>query len=88
MLQKQNEVIQSDLSVVWTRLSLSRNFSWAIQGAKYYNPDIKIVYNYVGDWGDPDKGRTQALAQFNDSGVEVIFACAGGSGNGRSPGCK
>ena len=57
-------------------------FMGYIQGAKYYNPDIKIVYNYVGDWGDPDKGRTQALAQFNDSGVEVIFACAGGSGNG------
>ena len=57
-------------------------FMGYIQGAKYYNPDIKIVYNYVGDWGDPDKGRKQALAQFNDSGVEVIFACAGGSGNG------
>lgn len=57
-------------------------FMGYIQGAKYYNSDIEIVYNYVGAWGDPDKGRTQALAQYNDSGAEVIFACAGGSGNG------
>lgn len=57
-------------------------FMGYIQGAKYYDPDINIIYNYVGDWGDPDKGRTQALAQYNDSGAEVIFACAGGSGNG------
>lgn len=53
-----------------------------IQGAKYYNPDINIVYNYVGDWNDPDTARTQAEAQFNNAGAAVIFACAGGSGNG------
>lgn len=53
-----------------------------IQGAKYYDPETEIVYNYVGDWGNPDKGRTQALAQFNDMDADVIFACAGGSGNG------
>lgn len=53
-----------------------------IQGAKYYDPETQIVYNYVGDWGNPDKGRTQALAQYNDMGADVIFACAGGSGNG------
>lgn len=53
-----------------------------IQGAKYANPDIKIVYNYVGGWGDPDTARTQALAQFNDAKAAIIFACAGGSGNG------
>lgn len=53
-----------------------------IQGAKYANPDINVVYNYVGDWSDPDTARTQALAQYNDAGAAVIFACAGGSGNG------
>lgn len=53
-----------------------------IQGAKYYDPETTVVYNYVGDWGNPDKARTQALAQYNDMGVDVIFACAGGSGNG------
>ncbi len=53
-----------------------------IQGVKYFDPNMKIVYNYVGDWGDPDTARTQALAQYNDAGADVIFACAGGSGNG------
>lgn len=53
-----------------------------IQGVKYYDPETTVVYNYVGDWGNPDKGRTQALAQFNDMNADVIFACAGGSGNG------
>lgn len=53
-----------------------------IQGAKYYDAETKVLCSYVGDWADPDTGRTQALAQFNDAGADVIFACAGGSGNG------
>jgi len=53
-----------------------------IQGAKYFDPDTKIVYNYVGGWGDPDTARTQALTQYNDANADIIFACAGGSGNG------
>lgn len=57
-------------------------FMGYIAGAKYYDPDTQVVYNYVGEWGNPDKGRTQALAQYNDAGADVIFACAGGSGNG------
>ncbi|MDR1770995.1 MAG: BMP family ABC transporter substrate-binding protein [Hungatella sp.] len=52
------------------------------QGAKYYQPDTKLLYNYVGGWNDPDTARTQALAQYNDAGADVVFACAGGSGNG------
>lgn len=60
-----------------------QEFLWGyIQGGKYYNPDLKIVYNYVGAWNDPDTARTQALTQYNDAGADVIFACAGGSGNG------
>lgn len=53
-----------------------------IQGAKWYDAETEVVYNYVGDWGNPDKGRTQALAQYKDMNADVIFACAGGSGNG------
>lgn len=53
-----------------------------IQGAKYFDPEVSVVYNYVGDWGDPDTARTQALTQYNDAGADIIFACAGGSGNG------
>lgn len=53
-----------------------------IQGAKYYDPATKVVVNYVGGWNDPDTARTQALTQYNDAKADVIFACAGGSGNG------
>lgn len=60
-----------------------QEFMWGyIQGAKAYNPDVKIVYNYVGAWNDPDTAKTQAMTQYNDAGADVIFACAGGSGNG------
>ena len=52
------------------------------QGAKYYQPDTKLIYNYVGGWNDPDTSRTQALTQYNDAKADVVFACAGGSGNG------
>jgi basic membrane protein A len=63
-------------------LVIQEFFLGYIQGAKYYDPNVKIVYNYVGGWGDPDTARTQALAQYNDARAEIIFACAGGSGNG------
>lgn len=53
-----------------------------IQGAKYADPQTTIVSNYVGGWNDPDTARTQALTQFNDAKADIIFACAGGSGNG------
>lgn len=60
-----------------------QEFLWGyIQGAKSFNPDIKIVYNYVGAWNDPDTAKTQAMTQYNDAKADVIFACAGGSGNG------
>ena len=60
-----------------------QEYLWGyIQGAKSYNPDVKIVYNYVGAWNDPHTAKTQSMTQYNDAGAAVIFACAGGSGNG------
>ena len=60
-----------------------QEFLWGyIQGAQYYNPDIKIVYKNVGAWNDPDTAKTQAMTQYKDAKADVIFACAGGSGNG------
>ena len=53
-----------------------------IQGAKYYSPDVSIVTNYVGSFSDPETARTQATVQYNEASADVIFACAGGSGNG------
>ena len=60
-----------------------QEYLWGyIQGAKAFNPDIKIIYNYVGAWNDPDTAKTLYMSQYNDAGANVIFACAGGSGNG------
>lgn len=63
-------------------LVIQEFFLGYIQGAKYYDPETKVVYNYVGAWNDPDTAKTQALTQYNDAKADVIFACAGGSGNG------
>ena len=52
-----------------------QEFLWGyIQGAKAYNPDTKIVYNYVGAWNDPDTAKTQAMTQYNDAGADVILS--------------
>lgn len=55
------------------------------QGAKAYNPDIKVIVNYVGDtptaWNDPVKGGEIAKAQISQ-GSDVVFAAAGGTGLG------
>lgn len=52
-----------------------------IEGAKWVNPDIKVVTSYVGSFTDPAKAKENALLLY-DSGISVIYACAGGSGLG------
>jgi len=52
-----------------------------IEGAKYVNPDIKVVVSYVGDFADVATAKEIALNQYK-SGIDIIFACAGNSGNG------
>jgi basic membrane protein A len=55
------------------------------QGAKYANPKIIFSGNMTGTtptaWNDPARGAELAKAQFA-SGVDVIFAAAGGTGLG------
>lgn len=54
------------------------------QGAKYADPDIEVVKNYVpGDDGfeNPAGGKECAQA-LHDKGADVIFQVAGNSGNG------
>ncbi len=63
-------------------INIQNHFLGYINGAKDYKPGLEIVYNYVNNWNDPDKCRTQALAQYNDSNAAVVFASAGASGNG------
>jgi len=54
-------------------------------GAKYVNPDIKVLQNYAGvtaaAWNDKTRGRELAMSQY-DRGADVIFAAAGLTGLG------
>jgi basic membrane protein A and related proteins len=55
------------------------------QGARYANPKVQFTGNMTGTtpaaWGDPARGAELAKAQFA-SGVDVVFAAAGGTGTG------
>jgi basic membrane protein A len=56
-------------------------------GAKAVNPSIKVQVKYLTEppdfsgFGDPAKGKTVAQGMF-DSGADVVYAAAGGSGAG------
>jgi len=55
------------------------------QGAKYANPKAEVTVNMTGTtptaWNDPARGSELAKSQFA-SGVDVVFAAAGGTGIG------
>lgn len=55
------------------------------EGAKYYNPKVQLVTNYVGvtdgAWNNPGKGKELALNQI-EKGADVLFTAAGNSGLG------
>jgi len=55
------------------------------EGAKYVNPDIRVIDNYVGvtdsAWNNPGKGKELALNQI-EKGADIIFTAAGNSGLG------
>lgn len=56
-----------------------------IAGIREINPNIEIVVDYVSEdvtgFMQPDIAKTLALAQY-ESGVDVIYVAAGGSGQG------
>lgn len=55
------------------------------EGARYVNPNIRVVTNYVGvtdgAWNNPGKGKELALNQI-EKGADVLFTAAGNSGLG------
>jgi basic membrane protein A len=55
------------------------------QGIKYANPKAELIQNMTGTtpaaWNDPARGGELAKGQF-DRGVDVVYAAAGGTGNG------
>lgn len=50
-------------------------------GVESVNPDCEVVVAYADSFGDPDKGKELALAQFAD-GADILFPIAGLTGVG------
>ncbi|MBR5509824.1 MAG: BMP family ABC transporter substrate-binding protein [Lachnospiraceae bacterium] len=57
------------------------------QGAKYVNPDIKILQSFAGTWNDPLKGKELTLAQF-EQGADIVMGVASTTGTGILEGAK
>jgi len=57
------------------------------QGAKYINPDIKILQAFAGTWTDPLKGKELTLAQY-EQGADIVMNVASGTGPGILEGAK
>lgn len=51
------------------------------EGAKYVNPNIKILQSFAGTFNDPAKGKELTNAMF-EQGADVVMNVASGTGNG------
>ena len=51
------------------------------QGAKYIDPNVKVLVSYVGSWSDAAKGKELMMAQY-DQGADIAFNVAGQAGLG------
>jgi len=70
-------------------INLARFREGFTAGAKYANPDTKVVISFTGDWGDPIKGQ-EAVVTVHDQNpnVDVIAHAAYISGNGVLTKCE
>lgn len=50
-------------------------------GARYVNPDLTVIHDYVGDFNDPATAKEISLSM-NSKGADIIYHAAGGSGLG------
>ena len=51
------------------------------QGAKYIDPNMKVLVSYVGSFSDAAKGKELMMAQY-DQGADIAFNVAGQAGLG------
>ncbi|HBN94675.1 MAG TPA: BMP family ABC transporter substrate-binding protein [Firmicutes bacterium] len=51
------------------------------QGAKYINPDIRVLVSFAGSFTDPVRGKELTLSQY-EQGADVVMNVASGTGNG------
>jgi len=52
------------------------------QGAKYIDPEVKIVTSYIGDFANAPKAKELALAQYNSQKVDIVYQVAAAAGLG------
>lgn len=52
-----------------------------IAGAKYANPDVEVLTNYIGGYGDPATAKELALVMY-ERGADIVSANAGSSTQG------
>jgi len=52
-----------------------------VQGAKYIDPEVKVLVSYAGAWNDEAKGKELVLAQYAQ-GADIAFNVAGQTGIG------
>ena len=53
-----------------------------IEGAKYANPDIRVLAGYINSFVDSAKCKEMALSQYNQGNADFIFSAAGAAGLG------
>ncbi len=51
------------------------------QGVEYIDPDVNVLVDYAGDFGDPGRGKELAISQ-RDRDADIIYHAAGGTGMG------
>lgn len=51
------------------------------QGAKYIDPDTKVLVSFAGSFNDPLKGKELTLAQYQQ-GADIVMNVASNTGNG------
>lgn len=51
------------------------------QGAKYVDPEIKILQSFAGTFNDPLKGKELTIAQYSQ-GADIVMNVASGTGTG------
>jgi basic membrane protein A len=51
------------------------------QGARYINPNIRILQSFAGNWFDPLKGKELTTAMY-EQGADIVMNVASATGNG------
>lgn len=52
-----------------------------IEGAKYIDPEVRVLYSYIGDFTNTAKGKELAISQYQQ-GADIVMGVAGGASLG------